>query len=345
MTATDFGTTPDGRSTRRFRLVGAGLEVDVTDFGATIVAVRAPDRDGRSADIALGHDRVDGYADPANPHLGVTVGRVANRIGGATFVLDGTTYRLAANHGPHHLHGGEERAFDRVVWEVADVGDDRLELTHTSPDGDEGYPGQLEVRAVFEVVGNRLEVTYHATSDARTPVNMTNHAYFNLAGDPVTEIGDHRVQVLAERYTPTDDELIPTGEIAEVAGTPLDLREPTRLGDRLPQLTQPPAGGFDHNFVLGDGTGEVRLAARVTEPTTGRTLEVHTDQAAVQFYSGNMLDGSVVGRAGVPYPVHTAFCLEPQGYPDAVNQPDFPSIILEPGQAYRHRTHYVFGAA
>ncbi|MFA9430794.1 aldose epimerase family protein [Egicoccus sp. AB-alg2] len=345
MSGTDFGSAPDGRPTHRFRLVDGDLEVDVTDFGATVVAVRVPDRDGRVADVVLGHDHVSAYADAANPYLGATVGRVANRIGGAAFTLDGRTHRLAANDGDNHLHGGGARAFSRVVWELLEVGDDRVTLVHVSPDGEEGYPGGVEVTAAYHVVGDRLEIEYRARADARTPVSLTNHAYVNLAGEPAGDVLDHRAQVFAHRYTPVGAGQIPTGEIAEVAGTPLDLRQPTRIGDRLPALADDPGGGIDHNFVVDGEPGRQRPAARVEDPASGRTLEVHTDQPGVQFYTGNMLDGSIVGRAGTPYRRHAAFCLEPQGFPDAVNQPAFPSVILDPGAEYVHRTHYRFGVS
>ncbi|GGI06933.1 aldose epimerase family protein [Egicoccus halophilus] len=337
MSADDFGTTPDGRPTHRFPLTDGTLEVAVSDYGATLVAVRAPDRSGRLADVVLGHDHVSGYVS-GDGFLGATVGRVANRIGGASFVLDGRRFALTPNEGEHHLHGGGERSLARVVWEVVDVSPQRVEFHHVSPDGEEGYPGRLEVTAVYEVVDGEVRLTYRAGTDARTPVNLTNHAYVNLAGEPVGTVEDHEVQLFAQRWTPVDDGQIPTGDIAEVAGTPLDCRRAVRIGDRLPALVDTVAGGFDHNLVVDGEPGEVRLAARVSEPTSGRRLELWTDQPGVQFYTGNQLDGSVVGRAGRAYARHTGLCLEPQQFPDAVNQPAFPSPVLEPGEAYLHRS-------
>lgn len=343
MTPIPFGTGPDGRPCHRFRLRDDVVEVDLTDYGATLVAVRAPDRDGRTADILLGHDDLAAYVDPANPHLGATVGRVANRIGGARFTVDGRTHELLTNDGPNHLHGGGAQALSRVVWDVLDVADDHVELSVVSPDGAEGYPGRLEVTARFSLAGGRLSLALTARADAPTPVNLTTHGYFNLGGEPVAPIDDHEITVAASRYTPVDAELVPTGVIADVAGTPLDLRRPTPLATALAALAADPAGGFDHNLVVDGAAGEVRLAARVVHPASGRSLELHTDQPAVQVYTGNMLDGSVVGRAGAAYGRHHAFCLEPQGFPDAVNHPTFPSVVLWPGETYLHRSSYVFG--
>lgn len=343
LTVSPFGAGPEGRDCRRFGLRDGHVEVDLTDYGATLVAVRAPDRDGRMADVLLGHDDLAGYLDPANPHLGATIGRVANRIGGARFSLDDHTFTLAANHGPHHLHGGEAGALDNVVWDVVSAADDHVEFAVVSPDGDEGYPGRLEVGVRFELADGRLSLDFRARTDAPTPVNLTSHGYFNLGGEPAGRIDDHELQVHAAAYTPVDGELIPTGEVAEVAGTPLDLRAPTRVADALAAQADDPVGGFDHNYVVDGAPGRLRPAARVVHPPSGRSLELLTDQPGVQVYTGNMLDGSVVGRGGVAYARHTAFCLEPQGFPDAVNQPTFPSIVLRPGEEYRHRSVYVFG--
>ena len=344
MSDADFGSTPDGRRTRRFTLRSDLLEVAVSDYGATLLAVRAPDRDGRVGDVVLGHDHLDGYLHD-NPYLGASVGRVANRIGGASFACDGVTYRLLANDGPNHLHGGGDRALSRVVWDVVDAAPDRLALAYVSPDGEEGYPGRLEVSAEYALDGDTLAITYRARTDAVTPVSLTNHAYFHLGGQPGGDVLDHEVQVFARAFTPTGPGQIPTGEIAEVTGTPLDLREPTRIGDGLPALVDTEAAGFDHNFVVDGTPGEVRPAAQVLDPASGRTLAVQTDQPGVQFYSGNMLDGSAVGRGGVTYGRHAGLCLEPQQFPDAVNLPQFPSPWLAPGEEHLHRSSYRFGTA
>lgn len=345
MNVSSFGTGPDGRDCRRFGLRDGNVEVDLTDYGATLVAVRSPDRDGRMADVLLGHDDLAGYLDAGNPYLGATVGRVANRIGRARFELDGRTYELLANDGPNHLHGGGAQALSHLVWDVVDAADGHVEFALVSPDGAEGYPGRLEVTARFALADGRLSLDLAARTDAPTPVNLTTHGYFNLGGEPAGRVDDHEVALAASRYTPVDGELIPTGGIVEVAGTPLDLRATTRVATALAAMADDPVGGLDHNFVVDGDPGQLRRAARVVHPGSGRTLELHTDQPAVQFYTGNMLDGTIVGRGGVAYGQHHAFCLEPQGFPDAVNQPAFPSVVLQPGEVYRHRSAYVFGTA
>lgn len=345
MTVSHFGTAPDGRECRRFGLRDGEVEVDLTDYGATLVAIRAPDRDGRVADVLLGHDDLAAYLDPANPYLGATVGRVANRIGRARFTLDGRTYRLLANDGPNHLHGGGDRALSRRRWDVIDHADDHVEFAIVSPDGAEGYPGRLEVTARFALAGGRLALDLRARTDASTPVNLTSHGYFNLGGEPAVSVVDHEVTLAASRYTPVDGDLIPTGDIVGVAGTPLDLRTPTPLGAALAAMADDPIGGFDHNLVVDGEPGRLRTAARVVHPASGRTLELHTDQPGIQFYTGNKLDGTIVGRAGTVYGRHHGFCLEPQGFPDAVNQPAFPSVVLRPGETYRHHSVYAFGLA
>lgn len=339
---TPFGTTDYGREATLATLRGDdGFVVQVSDLGATIVQVHAPDREGRLADVTLGFDDASGYRSPENKYFGATIGRVTNRIAGATFELDGRRYELAANEPPHAIHGGPDRAFSKVLWEIVDADDAEVELTYTSPDGEEGYPGRLQASARFRVEGDTLEVRYRATSDRRTPVNMTNHAYWNLGGHGAGTILDHELAVAAARYTAADDDLIPTGELVEVDGTPLDLREPTRIGEHIGELEPTGAMGYDHNYVIDGDPGAMRLAARLRDPASGRVLELSTDQPGVQVYSGNRLSGQV-GKDGRSYARNGAVCLEPQHHPDALHHPGFPSIVLDPGDTYEHVSRYRF---
>ncbi|GAB3475244.1 aldose epimerase family protein [Nocardiopsis coralliicola] len=334
-----FGRGADGVPARLYTLDGgAGVVARVTDMGAALVGLDAPDRSGAAADVVLGFDSAEGYASSANPHFGGTVGRVANRVSGAEFVLDGVRYPLAANEGPNHLHGGGRRGLDRIMWSVEDAGPAAVRLRVVSPAGEEGYPGRLEVTAEFRVAGRVLEIEYRAVADAATPVNMTNHAYFDLAGPGAPgargrTAGDHLVQVEADAYTPVDGALLPTGVVDPVAGA-LDLREPRRIGDA--------PGGYDHNFVLR-GSG-LRRAAVLHHPDSGRTLEVATDQPCLQLYSGGGIPAGLVGKAGRVHGPGAAVCLEPQGYPDAVNRPEFPPVVLRPGEVYRHRIRFALSA-
>lgn len=338
-----FGTTAAGAQARVHTLVGErGVVVRVSDFGATVVGVHLPDRDGEVADVTLGFDAVEGYESGANAYFGATVGRVANRIAHAEFSLDGRRHRLAANEPPHHLHGGAERSFSKVLWQVIDSGNDLVELAYASPAGEEGYPGRVEAIARYQITGTALEVRYRATTDATTPVNLTTHTYWNLSGAGNGTVLDHQVEVRAQAYTPTDDALIPTGGIEPVAGTPLDLRRPARIGDAVDALVGTPALGYDHNLVLDGPPGTLRLAARVSDPASGRVLELHTDQPGLQLYTGNRLDGQT-GKDGRRYIRHGGLCLEPQHHPDAIHHPRFPSILLEPGDGYEHVSLFRFG--
>jgi aldose 1-epimerase len=332
----EFGATPDGTPVFEYRLAGGGLEARLCDFGATLVSLLAPDRSGRPGEVTLGFDDLAGYLD-ARPYIGATVGRCASRISGARFRLDGREFRLAANEGPNHLHGGRI-GFDRRVWRVEEVTEDRAILALTSPDGEEGYPGALEVRASFALgPGPELRIDWHATTDAPTVVNLTCHAYFNLRDGGTSDVLDHRLRIDASRYTPVDGAGIPTGEIAPVEGTPFDFRAETRIGARIDRVGG--RGGYDHNFAL-DGRG-LRRAARLTEPRSGRALEVHTTQPAVLLYTGNSLDG-VPGRGGVRYERRHGLCLETQHFPDSPNHPEFPSTVLRPGEAYDETVIYRF---
>jgi len=342
-----FGVTPDGESVDVFTLANAsGVEVRAITYGGIIVSLRVPDRDGRLGDIVLGFDDLDGYVE-GSPYFGAIVGRYANRIANGQFTLAGETYHLATNNGPNHLHGGV-RGFDKIVWHAEMLESDSgvaVIFTHTSPDGDEGYPGTLSVRVTYTLTpNNELVVDYLATTDHATPINLSQHTYFNLAGDGRRDVLEHVLTISAAHFTPVDATLIPTGVIAPVAGTPFDFTTPTAIGARIDledeQLEN--GGGYDHNFVLDrDGAG-LAHAARVEEPTTGRVLDVYTTEPGLQFYSGNFLDGSIIGKSGWVYRRRYGFCLETQHFPDSPNQPVFPSTILRPGEEYRSRTVFVF---
>jgi len=341
-----FGVDKSGRPASLWTLRSGKLEIDVTDHGATLVAVRTPDRGGIVQDIVLGFDDVAGYESADNQYFGCTAGRVCNRIAKGEFVLDGYTYRLATNNGPNHLHGGGERSFDKVHWNaevVASGNEPCVRFTYLSRNGEEGYPGNLQVTATYQLLANgQLRMDYEATTDQNTPVNLTNHAYWNLAGEGAPTILDHVLSIEAEQHTPTDDTLIPTGAVATVIATPLDFRKPTAIGQRIDALTGTATLGYDHNFVLTKSQG-LRRAAVLRHEGTGRTLEILTTEPAVQFYSGNFLHGQA-GKRGKAYAHRSGLCLETQHFPDSVNQPNFPSTILAPGQTYRSTTVIAFHA-
>ncbi|EDY81039.1 Aldose 1-epimerase subfamily [Verrucomicrobiia bacterium DG1235] len=351
--ATTFGLLPDGRETHLYVLENEnGFRVDITDFGGAIVRIFAPDRNGKLADVALGFDSVDGFVQ-SRAYFGALIGRVGNRIADGRFSLEGETYSIATNNAPGgvpcHLHGGNV-GFDKVIWEAEPFeknGQPALKLRYTSPDGEEGFPGELKVEVVYSLThDNGLMIEYSATTNKTTPVNLTNHAYFNLAGEGDATILDHQLTVHARAYTPVDKGLIPTGEIAEVAGTPFDFRTPRAIGENVEAESEQIVfgGGYDHNFALDSQDGSMALAAVVSEPESGRVLEVLTTEPGLQFYSGNFLDGTFIGKSGRGYPRRSAFCLEPQRYPDAVNQAHFPDTILRPGETYRSTTIYRFSA-
>jgi aldose 1-epimerase len=343
-----FGVMPDGRAVEIFTLANAnGLEIRTIPYGAILVSIRTPDRAGRFDDIVIGHDHLDGYL-TASRFFGAVVGRYGNRIAGGTFSLDGQAYTLAVTNPPNHLHGGV-KGFDRVVWDAelfstdAGVG---VIYHHVSRDGEEGYPGRLDVRITYTLTDrNELIADYVATTDRATPINLTQHSYFNLAGDGSRDILDHVVTLNADAYLPVDASKIPTGELASVAGTPFDFRTPERIGARIdaphPQLAIP--GGYDHCMVLNrQGPGLVQ-AAHVLDPTTGRTMDVTTTEPGMQFYSGNNLDGTITGKAGHVYKKRCGVCFETQHFPDSPNHPAFPSTILRPGEEYRSQTVFTFG--
>ena len=329
-----YGNLPGGSPASLFTLTNAlGMSAAVTDYGALLVSLQAADRDGRLGEITLGFDALDGYLGK-HPYFGATVGRYANRIGAARFALDGNEVRLAANNGENHLHGGVV-GFDRVLWEADMFEEDGTAgvcFSRVSPDGEEGYPGNLQVTTTYTLTDmDELRLDFEAMTDRATPVNLTNHAYFNLRGRG--DILGHRLQIAASRYTPVNAALIPTGKLARVAGTALDFTTPHTVGERFAAVP----GGYDHNFVLDrKADGELFCAARVEEPESGRVLEVFTTDPGIQFYTGNFLDGTLAGREGVRYRPQAGFCLEPQKFPDSPNQPAFPNSILRPGEMYLH---------
>jgi len=343
-----FGTMPDATAVEIFTLKNShGMEVRTIPYGAIIVSIRVPDRAGRFDDVVIGHDRLEGYL-TASRFFGAVVGRFGNRIAKGRFTLDGRTYELAVNNGPNHLHGGV-KGFDKVVWQAEPFragGNSGVTYRYISADGEEGYPGRLNVRVTYTLTErNQVVVDYAATTDKATPINLTQHSYFNLAGDGVRDVLDHVVQINADRFTPVDATKIPTGELARVAGTPFDFRTPVRLGAQIaaahPQLTI--GGGYDHNFVLNRTGGGLQWAARVFEPSTGRTLTVTTTEPGLQFNTANALDGTITGKSGHVYRARYGLCLETQHFPDSPNQPSFPSTILRPGQTFRSRTEFAFG--
>ncbi len=311
----------------------AGFEVSVTNYGGAVTSLKTPDRDGNFGEIVLGFETLDEYVH--NPrYFGALIGRHANRIARGRFSLDGVEYQLPCNNGANHLHGGF-KGFDKRVWDVRES-DNALHLTYFSKDGEEGYPGNLTALVDYTLLNNELRVDYRATTDRDTIVNLTNHSYFNLRGAGV--ILDHELMLNADHFTPVSEDLIPTGEIKAVEGTPMDFRKAKAIGSELASVV----GGYDHNFVLNDWDGSLQFAARLHEPVTGRTLEILTTEPGMQFYSGNFLDGSLIGRNGVAYELYTGLCLEPQHFPDAPNHSNFPSTVLRPGEEYKHTTIYRF---
>lgn len=334
-----FGKLADGLTVDIYTLTGGrGLEARVMTYGATLVSVKTPDRNGVTADVTLGFDTLDGYLG-VHPFFGSAVGRVANRIAKGTFTLDGVKYDLARNDGENHLHGGL-KGFDKYLWAATPVkaaGAVGVRFTRTSADMEEGYPGRLQVAvAYFVTAAGELRIEYEAGTDKATPVNLTNHAYWNLAGEG--DILAHELALAAARYTPVGPGLIPTGEVAPVAGTPLDFTVATPVGSRIASVE----GGYDHNFVLDSVGGGLGPAAVLYDPKSGRALTILTDQPAIQFYTGNFLDGTIKGKGGRVYGKHAGLCLETQHYPDSPNHPGFPSVILRPGETFKSTTIHRF---
>ncbi|MBE3123665.1 MAG: galactose mutarotase [Planctomycetes bacterium] len=343
----DFGRTADGTAVDLYTLTNTNeMVARITTYGGIVTELHTADRAGRFDDVVLGFKMLQPYLGE-HPYFGAIIGRVGNRIAKGRFTLNGREYTLATNNGPNHLHGGL-RGFDKVVWQARGAtspGGASLTLSYVSRDGEEGYPGTLSATVLYTLTNqDELRIDYTATTDKATPVNLTNHSYFNLAGEGMGDILGHELLVVADRFTPVDDTLIPTGELRLVAGTPMDFTTPATIGSRIAQVPLAAPGGYDHNYVLTGGGGTPALAARVREPNTGRVMEVYTTEPGVQLYTGNFLDGTITGKRGVSYKKHFGLCLETQHFPDAVNHPNFPSTVLEPGRTYRTTTIYKFTA-
>ena len=345
---TPFGQLPDGRRVELFTLTNPqGIEVRAMTYGAIITSIRTPDLNGTQADIVLGFDSLSGYL-AGSPYFGAIVGRYANRIAGGRFTLDGVIYQLARNNGPNSLHGGD-RGFDKVLWNAEPFQNDSamgVTFRYESPDGEEGYPGTVRVQVIYTLTAtNELSVDYEATTDKATPINLSQHTYWNLHGEGRGDILDHVLTLNASEFTPVDSTLIPTGLIASVAGMPFDFRRSTAIGARINESNEQLrfGKGYDHNWVIDrDSQGTLVLAARLEDPVSGRRLEISTTEPGVQFYTGNFLDGSLKGKGGRPYGHRTGLCLETQHFPDSPNHANFPSTILRPGQRYQSRTEFVF---
>jgi aldose 1-epimerase len=340
-----FGQTPDEQAVDLVTMTNPnGIEARIMTFGGIIVSMKTPDRNGKLGDVVLGFDKLDGYT-REHPYFGAIIGRYGNRIGAGKFTLDGVEYKLAVNNGPNHLHGGI-KGFDKVVWKIEDAkttGDEAiLRLGYLSKDGEEGYPGDLKCTVTYTLTAdNELKMRYEARTDKPTVLNLTNHSYWNLAGQGTGDVLGHELVLNADRYTPVDEGLIPTGELKSVKDTPMDFTKPKAIGSRIKQVD---IGGYDHNFVLNGQTGQMKLCAKVYEPKSGRTMEIRTTEPGVQFYTGNFLDGALTGKDGKVYQKHYAFCLETQHFPDSPNKPDFPSVVLRPGEKYDITTVHKFSA-
>ena len=342
VTKEPFGAMPDGTPVEIYTLSDRNIQARIMTYGGILVSLSTPDRSGKMDDIVLGFDSLDNYVSK-NTFFGALVGRYANRIAKGRFTLEGATYSLPLNNGPNTLHGG--KGFDKVVWKAKTI-NNGVELTHLSPDGDQGFPGNLAVTVRYTLVGNALRIEYAATTDKPTVVNLTNHSYFNLAGQGNGDILKQVMQINASHYTPADSTLIPTGEIAPVEGTPFDFRTPHVIGERIEQDNEQLrlAKGYDQNWVLDNKSGKLAVAAIAYDPGSGRTLEVSTTEPGVQFYSVNHMEGTVPGKQGKTYGFRTAFCLETEHFPDSPNHPSFPSTELKPGQRYDTVTVFKFGA-
>jgi aldose 1-epimerase len=348
MSTSVFGKLPDGRDVYQYTLRNAsGMTVQIINYGATITSILVPDRTGQFDDVVLGYDSLQGYVS-GTAYFGAVVGRYGNRIGKGRFQLDGKEYQLATNDGDNHLHGGKA-GFNKVLWETKSFDgsspEPSLQLQYVSPDGEEGYPGTLTLKVTYTLTaGNELRINYEGTTDKPTILNPTQHSYFNLSGSLYNTILGHLLMIEAEAFTPVDKGLIPTGQIAAVAGTPMDFRTATVIGARINDSYQQLVfgRGYDHNWVLKAPAGTIRKAADLYEPISGRAMEVFTDQPGVQFYTGNFLDGKTAGKNGIYYQHRTGLCLETQAFPDSPNKPQFPSTTLRPGQVYRQTTIYKF---
>jgi aldose 1-epimerase len=344
-----FGKTRAGEPVELYTLTNSkGMQADIMTYGGILVSLKTPDRGGKLADVVLGFDSIDGYVnDPPPPYFGALIGRYGNRIGGGRFSLNGTEYKLAQNNGPNHLHGGL-RGFDKVVWKARTPDAQSLELTYLSKDGEEGYPGNLTATVTYTLTeNNELKIDYRASTDKDTVLNLTNHSYFNLAGQGEGDVLGHQIMINADRFTPVDSGLIPTGELRSVEGTPFDFRQARAIGERIDAADEQIkfGKGYDQNFVLGRAGSGLELAARVMEQKSGRVMEVLTTEPGVQFYTGNNLNGSIRGKGGKVYDRRYGLCLETQHFPDSPNKPNFPSVVLKPGAQYQTTTVYRFSSA
>ncbi len=333
----------EGKPVELYTLTDADLTVRITNYGAHIVSIDAPDRNGKRADVVLGYNNLAGYQADTKTYMGSVVGRYGNRIANGAFTLDGKQYHIPTNDHGNALHGGT-LGFDRKVWSAQKTADG-VELTLVSPDGDMGFPGQLTAHVRYTLEAKSLKIAYSATTTKPTVLNLTNHSYFNLSGEGNGDVLHDQVMIAADRFTPVNATLIPTGQLAPVAGTPLDFRQPAAMGARIndPNEQIKLGGGYDHNFVLNGAGGGLHLAAKIVDPTSGRTLTEMTTEPGVQFYSGNFLDGTLKGASGGTYVKHAGFCLETQHFPDSPNQPNFPSTVLRPGQTMHSETVFTFG--
>ncbi|HPR31569.1 MAG TPA: aldose epimerase family protein [Prolixibacteraceae bacterium] len=343
--AADFQQEIDGEKTDLYTLTGeGGLAMKVTNYGARVVALCVPDKEGKPVDVVFGYKTLQEYIDQPEAFFGAVVGRYGNRIAKGVFELNGEVFQLPVNDGPNHLHGGPKGYFD-VVWKARQLSDSKIEFSYVSPDGEEGYPGTLQITMSYELTAdNAFSVEYVATTDKATVCNLTHHSYFNLSGEGAETINDHLLTLYADYFTPVDSTLIPTGELASVFDTPMDFTQPMVIGERadtdFDQLNY--GGGYDHNWVLNKNGETVERAAKVESPVTGIVMDVLTDQPGIQFYGGNFLNGSAVGKKGLPYKYRSGLCLETQHFPDSPNKPDFPSTTLLPGEQYTHRCVYKF---
>ncbi|KAM4042347.1 galactose mutarotase isoform 1-T2 [Anomaloglossus baeobatrachus] len=330
-----FGNLPDGKTVERFLLESNFVRVKIISFGCIITQLETKDKHGNFTDIVLGFDSLEGYLNK-HPYFGAVVGRVANRIANGKFSVDGHDYQLPINNGPNSIHGGI-KGFDKVLWKPKEI-ENGVELSYTSADREEGYPGELEVLVTYTLVGKELAINYKAGTSKTTPINLTNHSYFNLAGQGYKNIHDHEISIDADHYLPVDDTMIPTGEVVPVQGTYFDLRKSVNIGSQIAKLK---LNGFDHNFCLSKSDAQ-HCCSRVYHEPSGRVLTVRTTQPGVQFYTANFLDGSLKGKGGAIYPKQSAFCLETQAWPDAVNKPQFPNALLHPGEEYDQTTWFSF---
>ena len=349
ITKADFGKTSEGQAVEIYTLHNSkGAEARIMTYGGIVQSLSMPDKNGKFADVVLGYDNLQGYIDKT-PYFGALIGRYGNRIGGAKFTLEGNPYTLATNNGPNTLHGGL-KGFDKVVWTAkpsVGIRGPQLVLAYFSKDDEEGFPGNLEVTAIYTLTeDNELKLEFAATTDRPTVVNLTHHSYFNLAGQGNGDILGHIVYINSDKTTPVDSGLITTGEFKSVDGTPFDFRKPTAIGARIndPDTVLQYGPGYDHNWVVNKPLGQFGLQARVEEPASGRVMEVWSDEPGLQFYAGNFLDGTLKGKGGVAYQIHTGFCMEPQHYPDSPNKANFPSVELKPGQTFHNTIVYKFSA-